>query len=134
MKRSILVALLATTFSVPAVAQNAPPSMAVPTTKILAISRSTGTPATAEQRAAIMPREVRDTVAAYLSGKIDQWYVQSKAGGVVFIVNASTVEEAKAILEKFPLGQAGLIGFDYIPLGPLSPLRYLTEQPAGAVR
>jgi len=27
--------------------------------------------------------------------------------------------EAKNLLEKFPLGQAGLMGFDYIPLGPL---------------
>ena len=41
------------------------------------------------------------------------------------IVNASTPEEAKAVLEKFPLGQAGVMGFDYIPLGPLSPLRQL---------
>jgi hypothetical protein len=31
---------------------------------------------------------------------------------VVFIVNASTPEEAKNMLEKFPLGQAGLMGFD----------------------
>ena len=47
--------------------------------------------------------------------------------GVVFIVNASTPEEAKNILEKFPLGQAGLMGFDYIPLGPLSPLRIIND-------
>jgi hypothetical protein len=31
------------------------------------------------------------------------------------------------ILEKFPLGQAGLMGFDYIPLGPLSPLRIIND-------
>jgi len=36
-------------------------------------------------------------------------------------------EEAKNILEKFPLGQAGLMGFDYIPLGPLSPLRIIND-------
>jgi hypothetical protein len=46
---------------------------------------------------------------------------------VVFIVNASTPEEAKNILEKFPLGQAGLMCFDYIPLGPLSPLRIIND-------
>jgi len=130
--RPILTAFLAMTLAGPALAQSAPPSLAVPTTKILAISHPMGAAITAEQRAAIMPHEVRDTVAAYLSGKIDQWYVQSNGRGVVFIVNATTPEEAKAILEKFPLGQAGLMGFDYIPLGPLSPLRYLTDQPAGA--
>jgi hypothetical protein len=132
MMRPILIAFLAITLVGPALAQSAPPSLSVPTTKILAISHPMGAPITSEQRAAIMPHEVRDTVAAYLSGKIDQWYVQSNGRGVVFIVNATTPEEAKAILEKFPLGQAGLMGFDYIPLGPLSPLRYLTDQPAGA--
>jgi len=70
---------------------------------------------------------VHDTVNAYLNGKIDQWYYQTSGKGVVFIVNASTPEEAKAILENFPLGQAGLMRFDYIPLGPLNPLRILND-------
>ena len=131
--RPVMLAFLAMTFAGPALAQGAAPAP-VPTTKILAISHSMGAPMTAEQRAQIMPHEVRETVAAYLAGKIDQWYFQTNGKGVVFIVNASTPEEAKAILEKFPLGQAGLMGFDYIPLGPLSPLRYLTDQPAGAPR
>ena len=43
------------------------------------------------------------------------------------LTNASTPEEAKNILEKFPLGQAGLMAFDYIPLGPLSPLRIIND-------
>src|SRR5262249_35346642 len=95
-------------------AQN--PLPPVPTTKILAISHFMGTPMTPAQRAQIMPHEVHDTVNAYLAGKIDQWYFRTDGNGVVFIVNASTPEEAKNILEKFPLGQAGLMGFDYIPL------------------
>ena len=99
----------------------------VPTTKILAISHFIGAPRTPTQRAQIMPHEVHDTVNAYLAGKIDQWYFQTDGKGVVFIVNASTPEEAKNILEKFPLGQAGLMSFDYIPLGPLSPLRIINE-------
>lgn len=112
-------------FATAASAQNATPP--VPTTKILAISHSTGTPLTPEQRAAIMPHEVHDTVDAYLNGKIDQWYFQTDGKGVVFIVNASSIDDAKAILEKFPLGKAGVMGFDYIPLGPLNPLRILNN-------
>jgi hypothetical protein len=72
-------------------AQN--PLPPVPTTKILAISHFMGTPMTPAQRAQIMPHEVDDTVNAYLAGKIDQWYFRTD--GVVFIVNASTPEEAK---------------------------------------
>ena len=98
----------------------------VPTTKILAISHFI-TPMTPAQRAQIMPHEVHDTVNAYLEGKIDQWYFRNDGKGVVFIVNASSTEEAKNILEKFPLGQAGLMDFDYIPLGPLSPLRIIND-------
>ena len=74
-----------------------------------------------------MPYEVHDTVNAYLAGKIDQWYFRTDGKGVVFVVNVSTPEEAKTILEKFPLGQAGLMAFDYIPLGPLSPLRIIND-------
>ena len=41
--------------------------------------------------------------------------------------NASSIEDAKAILEKFPLGKAGVMGFDYVPLGPLNPLRIINN-------
>lgn len=124
--RLLASALLAVTvFAAPAWAQTAVPP--VPTTKILAISHATGTPLTPEQRAAIMPHEVHDTVDAYLNGKIDQWYFQTDGKGVVFIVNASSIEDAKAILEKFPLGKAGVMGFDYVPLGPLNPLRIINN-------
>jgi hypothetical protein len=126
MRISALAFLAAIAFVAPASAQNAP-LPPVPTTKILAISHSTGTPLTSEQRAAIMPHEVHDTVDAYLNGKIDQWYFQTDGKGVVFIVNASSIEDAKAILEKFPLGKAGVMGFDYIPLGPLNPLRIINN-------
>jgi hypothetical protein len=103
------------------------PAPTVPTTKILAISHSTSKALTPEQRAQIMPHEVHDTVDAYLNGKIDQWYYQTDGKGVVFIVNASTIDEAKAILEKFPLGQAGVMDFTYVPLGPLNPLRIINN-------
>ena len=53
---------------------------------------------------------------------------------MVFIINASTPEEARNILEKFPLGQAGLMGFDYIPLGQLSPLRIINDMVKGGTR
>lgn len=120
-----VAALLAAVFAAPASAQTAAPS--VPTTKILAISHPMGAPMTPEQRAKIMPHEVHDTVNAYLDGKIDQWYFQTSGKGVVFIVNASTTEEAKGILEKLPLVQAGLMGFDYVPIGPLNPLRIIND-------
>ncbi len=45
--------------------------------------------------------------------------------GVVFLLNAGIVTEAKALLEQLPLGKAKLMEFDFVPLGPLSPLGIL---------
>jgi muconolactone delta-isomerase len=108
-----------------AAAQTPPPAMApVPTTKILAIGMLTTTPDPARMKQ-IMPSEVRDTVELYLDGKIDQWWVRKDQKGVVFLMNVATEEEAHALLEKLPLGEQKLMRFDLMPLGPLSPLRFL---------
>lgn len=102
-------------------------STSVPTTRILAIGRVKA-PLTPEQRRQIMPREVPDTVRLYLAGKIDQWYVRQDGKGVVFLLNVTSVDEAHSLLEKLPLGQAKLMDFDLMPLGPLNPLRILLNE------
>jgi hypothetical protein len=78
----------------------------------------------------IMQTEVRDTVNLYLDGKIQQWYSRGDGKGVVFLLDCKSVEEAKAILEKLPLIRNNFASFDYMPLGPLTPLRLLVAQPA----
>jgi hypothetical protein len=102
----------------------------VPTIKVLAIGHMTAA-ATTEALLPVMKNEVPETVKLYLSGKIDQWYVRQDQRGVVFLMNVSSVAEAHALLEKLPLGQAKLMEFELIPLGPLSPLARLLG-PAGA--
>jgi hypothetical protein len=72
-----------------------------------------------------MPDEVRDTVKLYLDGKIQQWFARGDGRGVVFILNAKSVDEAKAATDSLPLIKAGLASFEFMPLGPLTPLRYL---------
>ena len=117
-------------------AQAAPQTAAglpsVPTIKVLAIGHMTAA-ATTEALLPVMKNEVPETVKLYLGGKIDQWYVRQDQRGVVFLMNVSSVEEAHALLEKLPLGQAKLMEFELIPLGPLSPLgRLLGPAPAAA--
>jgi hypothetical protein len=96
-------------------------AVTVPTTKILAIGNVTakGTP---DAIGAVLPFEVRATVRLHLAGKIDQWFFQNESYGVVFIMNCTTVAEAHELLEKLPLGMAGMMEFELIPLGPLKPL------------
>jgi hypothetical protein len=56
--------------------------------------------------------------------------VRQDGKGVVFLVNVTSVEEAHSLLEKLRLGQTGLMEFDFMPLGPLNPLRLLlSKQP-----
>jgi hypothetical protein len=103
-------------------AQSAPSS--TPTTRILAIG--TVNPGVDPAKVvAILPNEVRDTVSLYLDGKIDQWYSLQDRRGVVFILNVTDPAAAHEMLEKLPLGQAHLMSFELIPIGPLNPLRQL---------
>ncbi len=105
------------------------PALVAPTTKILAIGSFTAK-ATPGITKPVLPSEVRDTVKLYLDGKIDQWFVKQDQSGVVFLMNVTDLKEAHALLEKLPLGQAGLMEFQLIPLGPITPLRMLLGVPA----
>jgi hypothetical protein len=104
------------------------PALVVPTTKLLAIGSFTAK-ATPSVSKPILPSEVRETVRLYLAGKIDQWYVKQDQSGVVFVMNVTDPKEAHELLDKLPLGQAGLMEFQLIPLGPISPLRLLLTEP-----
>lgn len=133
---ALLAAILAAMASPAALAQSAAPTrqpasveLAVPTTKVLAIGSFTAK-ATPDIWLPIIPAEMRATARLYLAGKIDQWYVKPDQSGVVFIMNLDNPEAAHELLEKLPLGQAGLMSFQLIPLGPLSPLRMLLGEPA----
>src|SRR6266568_2867711 len=101
-----------------------PATTSTPTTRILAIG--TINPSVDHAKVlAILPNEVRDTVNLYLDGKIDQWYSLQDRRGVAFVLNVTDPTAAHEMLEKLPLGQAHLMSFELIPLGPLNPLRQL---------
>ena len=100
---------------------------AVPTTKILAIGRFLA-PLTPEQRKAILPREVPDTVRLFLAGKIDQWWSRQDQKGPVFLMNVTSIKEARTLLATLPLDRAKLMEFDLIELGPLTPLHLLLSE------
>lgn len=105
------------------------PMPTTPTTKILAIG--TFPPGTNMQRVKqILPTEVRETAHLYLDGKIDQWYSLEDRPGVAFILNVTDVNQAHEMLEALPLGQAHLMTFSLLPIGPLNPLRQLLNPPS----
>jgi hypothetical protein len=50
--------------------------------------------------------------------------------GAVFLMNVTDPAEAHALLEKLPLGQAYMMTYQLIPVGPLWPLGLLLGEPA----
>ncbi len=84
---------------------------------------------TREQIMAVMPDEVRQTVQLYLNGMIREWYSRGDGRGAVFLLDTRDVAEAHAIMDALPLGKFQLMDHEYIPVGPLMPLRLLTAKP-----
>jgi len=82
---------------------------------------------TAQQIMAVIPEEIRATVKLYLDGRIREWYSRGNGKGVVFLVDAKTEDEARALMETLPLAKEQLMDHQYIPVGPLMPLRALNH-------
>ena len=101
------------------------PSVAIPKTTEVLVIETPKKGVTAQQVMAVIPAEIRATVQLYLGGKIRQWYSRGDGKGVVFLVDAKTEDEARAIMETLPLAKAELMDHEYIPVGPLMPLRAL---------
>ena len=111
----------------PSLSAAAPGVPSVPTPKITAVLviETAKQGVTAQQIMAVIPAEIRATVKLYLDGKIQQWYSRGDGKGVIFVVDAKTESEARAIMETLPLAKDELIDHEYIPVGPLMPLRAL---------
>lgn len=105
----------------PAFAQAAPPP---PTTAVL-VNLTIKPDADRGQFAKAMPEEVRATLKLYLDGKIQQWYARADGAGVMFILNVTEVATAKALMNDMPLSKGNLANYEYVPLGPLTPLNRL---------
>jgi hypothetical protein len=101
------------------------PSAAIPKTTAVLVILTPKQGVTPQQIMAVIPEEIRATVKLYLDGKIQQWYSRGDGKGVIFLVDAKTEEEARALMETLPLAKEHLMDHDYIAVGPLMPLRAL---------
>jgi hypothetical protein len=101
------------------------PSAAIPKTTEVLIIETPKQGVTPKQIMAVMESEVEATVRLYLDGKIREWYSRGDGKGVIFLVEAKTEDEARAIMETLPLAKEHLMDHQYILVGPLMPLRML---------
>ena len=108
--------------------ETALPGVAVPKTTAVLVIQTPRQGVTFQQVMAVIPEEIRATVKLYLDGRIREWYSRGDGKGVVFLVDATTADEARALVEPLPLGKAQLMNTEYIPVGPLMPLRALNPE------
>jgi hypothetical protein len=101
------------------------PSIAIPKTTAVLVIETPKPGVTPQQIMAVIPEEIRATVKLYLDGKIREWYSRGDGKGVIFLVDAKTEDEARAVMETLPLAKQQLMHHEYIPVGPLMPLRAL---------
>ena len=94
------------------------------TTKFLAVGTFSTMP-TPEQNAAILPQQVPAVLRLYVDGKIDQFWYRQDGKGIVFIMTTADAAEAALLLDALPFGQAKLMNFSLVPIGPLTPLARL---------
>ena len=126
-----MIALLAAMLPVASIAQSQSgtasgvPSVAIPKTTAVLVIETPRQGVTPQQVMAVMPEEIQATVKLYLDGKIREWYSRGDGKGVIFLVDAKSEDEARALMETLPLAKAQLMDHQYIPVGPLMPLRAL---------
>src|SRR5579864_1810837 len=101
------------------------PSVAIPKTTEVLVIQTPKQGVTVGQIMDVIPAEIRATVKLYLDGKIREWFSRGDGKGVIFLVEAQTEDEARAIMETLPLAKEQLMDDVYIPVGPLMPLRAL---------
>jgi hypothetical protein len=93
--------------------------------KVMAIG--TLKPLSQEQRRRYLPAEVPATLKLYLDGKMEQFWLRDQEAGVIFLMNVESIDEADRLLKALPLGEANLLTFDLMPIGPLLPLGLLMK-------
>ena len=84
-------------------------------------------PLTEEQREQILSKEVPHTLQLYLDGKIEQFWFRHDKLGVVFPLNAETIDQAKAVVADLPLVTGGFAEYEFMQVGPLMPLGRLIQ-------
>jgi hypothetical protein len=101
------------------------PSVPIPKTTGVLVILTPKEGVTPQQIMAVIPEEIQATVKLYLDGKIREWYSRGDGKGVIFLLDAKTEDEARALMETLPLAKEQLMDHEYIPVGPLMPLKAL---------
>jgi hypothetical protein len=85
--------------------------------KILAIAK-VDPETTLEKMQPYLEAEAKHAWKLYKEGTFREVYARQDRLGVVFVLECSSVDEARTILDELPFVREKLIDFELIPLGP----------------
>jgi hypothetical protein len=71
--------------------------------------------------------EVANVWRLWKAGIVRENYARLDVSGVVIVFECDSVDEAKRYVEDFPLSKAGLLEWDYIPVGVPLPLEFVFD-------
>lgn len=71
--------------------------------------------------------EVANVWRLWKAGIVRENYARSDVNGVVIVFECGDVEEARTYVDDFPLSKAGLLEWEYIPLGAPLPLEFVFD-------
>ena len=73
-------------------------------------------------------KEVNHTIKMYLADVVREMYFRQDRSGTILMLEAPSMEDARTLIDRMPMVQAGLIDFDLIPIGPFVPLALLLDE------
>jgi len=95
--------------------------------KLFAVDRILPT-ATEENIRGVVIREALHIWMLYTKDIVRETYFRKDRPGVILVLEAENVAEAKKVLSTFPMVRAGVIDFDIIPVGHFVPFGTLLDQ------
>jgi hypothetical protein len=95
--------------------------------KLFAVDRILPT-ATEENIRGVVIREALHIWMLYTKDIVRETYFRKDRPGVILVLEAESVADAKKVLSTFPMVRAGVIDFDIIPVGHFVPFGTLLDQ------
>ena len=95
--------------------------------KLFAIDRILPT-ATEENIRGVVIKEALHIWMLYTKDLVRETYFRKDRPGVILVLEAESVADAKMVLATFPMVRAGVIDFDIIPVGHFVPFGTLLDQ------
>jgi hypothetical protein len=83
--------------------------------------------ATLEQIIPLLKEEARQAWELYTKDIVRESYLRQDHPGALLVLECESVDEARRVLDELPMTKAGLVEYEFIPVGAFTPWQNLFE-------